>query len=797
MSLKSLALASMPIARYIARTPEAVRGELAEWHPAAVSIEQHMAAVPARAIRARRGRSRAARERSLGVGIGNEASRACLCTARAPWGDNEPMPLELTALILDRAHDASVMMDEQGLVTHWNPSAERIFGIGREAAVGRPVGELIVPERLRGAHREGLRRFLAEGVGPVIDRRIEIEAVRADGSEFPVELTISAHREDGRWSFHAFIQDVSERTEAEHERERLVAELRRGLRGSERRFDAIVGSLSDPVTIRDRDDRLVYANRAALDQLGFDSREQLRETPPAEIMKDYLVRGEDGRELAMEDIPSVRILRGEHVEPLLIRTVNRETGVERWSLLKAAPVLDEDGAVEATILITEDLTAHKRAELRSEFLAQAGAVLASSLGYEQTLRNVAELAVPDIADWCAVDLLDEEGRSRPVAVAHTDPDRLSLAETLRSYVPDRLDPERGIGRVVHTGEAVVYPEISDQMLAESAVDDRHLELLRTVGFRSGLIVPMRLGEKVLGTMTLVSAESSRVLDSSDKELAEQIAARAAVAIENSRLYSQRSLIARTLQQDLLPERLPTIPGYELASIYLPARETSMVGGDFYDVWEVGERWMLVIGDITGKGIEAAALTALVRHTLRAASEFQSSPAELLAFVDMTLKKRPTLSVCTALCVRLEGDRATLAAGGHPLPLHITPTGIRELGEHGPLLGGFADVDWQNFTLELEPGSTLVAYTDGITDAHREGHGRFGLGRLSDTLATLADRRPAEVMQGLARELAQFQPGAQNDDTAAIALRRVAGNREREQAQGTRANRQAGMTTTPR
>jgi PAS domain S-box-containing protein len=678
----------------------------------------------------------------------------------------------LTELILDRAHSAAVLMDGNGFVTYWNPSAERIFGLTREQAVGRTVAELIIPERLRPAHLEGLRRFLADGIGPVLDRPIEMSALRADGSEFPVEMTISAVPDDGGWLFHASIQDITERKEGEHERERLVAELREALRGSERRFEAIVGSLTDAVTIRDREHRFLYANRAAIAHLGFESWEQLRDTAPAAIMADYLVWGEDGREVAMEDIPSVRILRGETAEPLLIRTVNRHTGVQRWNLLKSAPLQDEEGEVQATITIIEEVTEQKRSELQAAFLAQASAALASSLAYEQTLRNVADLAVPEIADWCAVDLLDEEGDRRTVAVAHIDPDRLSLAKALQSYVPDRLDPEEGLGRVMHTGEAMLYPEISEEMLEQAAIDDRHLELLRAVGFRSVLIVPMRLGERILGAMTLVSAESIRVLDQFDLELAEQVAARAAVAIENSRLYSERSSIARTLQQNLLPDQLPEIPGYELASIYLPAVETSMVGGDFYDVWEVADSWMIVIGDVTGKGIEAAALTALVRHTVRTASEFHASPAQLLGFVDSTLKKRPTLSVCSALCMRIEGDKVTLAVGGHPLPLCVSPQGIEEVGEHGPLLGAFTDIRWQDHLLELKAGNTLVAYTDGITDAQGQADDRFGLERLADTLRENDGSTTAEMMEAVARRLQEFQTGAQTDDTAAIALRRL-------------------------
>ncbi len=703
-----------------------------------------------------------------------------------------PVDLHRTELILDRAHSAVVLLDERGVVSYWNPSAERVFERTRDQAVGRAVAELIIPERFRAAHFEGLRRFMADGVGPILDRRIEMAALRADGSEFPVEMTVSALREGESWSFYAFILDISERKEGERERERLVEELRQALQGSERRFDAIVGSLSDPVTIRDREHRFLYANSAAIAHLGFESWEQLHETPPAAIMSEYVVQGEDGREIAMRDIPSVRILRGEEAEPLLIRTVNRETGVQRWNLLKAAPLLDENGAVEATITIIEDVTEQKRSALRSSFLAEAGAVLASSLDYEQTLRNVAQLAVPGVADWCAVDLLDADGDRRTVAMAHVDPARLGLAEEIRGYMPERLDPEQGMGRVFSLGEAVHYREITEEMLVQAAVDDRHLELLRAVGFRSALIVPMRLGERILGAMTLVSAESVRMLDEFDLELAEQVGARAAVAIENSRLYSERSSIALTLQQSLLPERLPEIPGYELSSLYLPVIEASMVGGDFYDVWQVGDSWMMIIGDVTGKGIQAAALTALVRHTMRTASEFQSSPAGLLAIVDGTLKKRAALSLCTALCLRLTDDELTLAIGGHPWPLHITPEGVREVGEHGPLLGAFADAHWQDRTLAIEPGSTLVMYTDGITDARDAHGGRFGLPRLCATLEELRERSAAEIPQELTLRLDEFQSAAHADDTAALVLRRLA---SRESPHRQRTHEDPAVTTT--
>jgi PAS domain S-box-containing protein len=529
--------------------------------------------------------------------------------------------------------------------------------------------------------------------------------------------------------------------------------------------------LSDPVTIRDREDRIIYANRAALAHLGIASIDELRATPPGQIMADYVVTGEDGGDVSMDQIPSVRLLRGDVAEPLVIRTVHRHTGVEHWNLLKAAPLRNDAGELEATIMVIEDITEQKRAEQRSTFLARASEVLASSLDYEQTLRNVAQLAVPQIVDWCAVDLVDADGDRVQVAVAHADPARLKLAEELRSYEPEGLDPERGLGLVLRTGEPLLYGEISDEMLLQVAVDERHLELLRSVGFRSAVIVPMGIGGRTLGAMTLVSAESARVLDRSDVELAEQIAARAAVAIENSRIYSERSRIAHTLQQSLLPDTLPQIPGYELASLYIPALAGTEVGGDFYDAWEVGNSWIVTVGDVTGKGVEAAALTSLVRHTLRATAEFVSSPAELLRRLDAMLKRQRG-AVCTALCLRLDEDGVTLAVGGHPLPVLLDGDGARDVGEYGPLLGAFKNAEWSDMALELDDGGTLVMYTDGVTDAVGGEGERFGLGRLQAALNRCRHMSASQVIKNLAAAVEQFRVGEHADDMAALVLRRV-------------------------
>ena len=232
----------------------------------------------------------------------------------------------------------------------------------------------------------------------------------------------------------------------------LVEQLRRALAGSEERLGLILDSLGEAITIRARDDRLIYANRAALDRMGLETVQQLREADPQELLGAWETTGEHGEPIVLGDLPSVRVLRGEQPEPLLLRAVDRESGEERWSLLKTTAVRDAGGAVEAAVTIIEDVTESRRAAMRMEFLTRAADVLASSLDYQQTLRNVAGLAVPQLADWCAVDLFTEEGAREPVAIAHTDPAKIRTAERLRAFEPKVLNPDQGLGPVLRTGE---------------------------------------------------------------------------------------------------------------------------------------------------------------------------------------------------------------------------------------------------------------------------------------------------------------------------------------------------------
>ena len=669
--------------------------------------------------------------------------------------------------IFEAAHEAFITMDADGAVVYWNARAEELFGYTKAEAIGMSVADTLIPAGQREAHRAGLRRFLATGEGRVLNRALEFTACRRDGSTVPVRLTVSAQQTGEGWLFHALLQDMTERAV-------LLAELEAAMRGRGPGFAEILDVLGEAITIRDRADHIIYANRAALDHMGFGSLHELQARPPRSIMEDYIVEREDGRALTMDDIPSVRLLRGEDPDPLLMRTVNRQTGHLSWNLLKASPLRDEAGEIVATATIIENVTAVKTSELRSRFLSEASRALGSSMDYNETLRNVAWAAVPQIADWCAVDLVDPEGLREQVVTAHRDPDKLALAQRLRAYEPERPNPEQGLGRVMRTGESQLHAEITEDMFAPAARDEEHLRLLLAVGLRSAILVPLRTATRTFGAMTLVSAESGRRFGDDDLRFAEQLADRAAVAVENARLYQARSRTAATLQRSLLPDTVPEIAGWEIAALYRAAGADPEleVGGDFYDFIETPDGWLVIIGDVTGKGVEAATLTGLVRHGARFIGQADARPGAILGRLDLALKQRSALSLCTTLCVRLTPDGVVLSSAGHPMPLLIGAGGsVREVGEPGRLLGLANPFEWRDQQVAIAPGETMVLYTDGVTDT-RGARQRFGDRRLRELLTSGAACSPEELLASLDGELGSFQVGAQADDTAVIAMRRA-------------------------
>jgi GAF domain-containing protein len=534
---------------------------------------------------------------------------------------------------------------------------------------------------------------------------------------------------------------------------------------------AALGSLADAVTIQSPTGRLVYANEAAARMLGFPTASDLLATPPQRIIDEFESFGENGNPITLDDLPGRRALAGLTPRPTVVRAIHRTTGEERWRLVKATPVLDKAGRPRLAVNVIADITDVRRADRAQRLLVQAGEALSSSLDYEETLGKIARLAVPDLADWAGVTIPGSDGFLRQVAVAHVDPAKEEFARDFNARYPSRVEDPTGAAEVMRTGKSQLVGDIPDEMLARAIPDPERLAALRSIGMRAAMLVPMpEPGGRAIGALTFVSAESGRTFSPEDLALAEELGRRAGIAVHNARLHTERTAIARTLQAGLLPDPLPAVPGVATATLYRPAGKENWVGGDFYEGYAVGDGWMFAIGDVAGRGAPAAAVTALARHTLRAAATLTGSPTEALRKLNLELLARHRTELVTVACVLVRpspsGADVTVWCAGHPPPLRIAGGEATQAGRYGPVLGAFDAAEWSPVTVRLEGDDVLLLFTDGVLDAEGPDD-RFGEDRLAAAVGSATS--PAEAIDRLTSSLDAFQEGEQADDTAAVAI----------------------------
>jgi PAS domain S-box-containing protein len=567
--------------------------------------------------------------------------------------------------------------------------------------------------------------------------------------------------------------EVARRAALALDNARLFAELRR----TESQLEAVLGNLAAAVTVQAPDGSLVYVNQAAAETMGCASPEEMLSTPLARLLDAFVILDEAGRPFDLRELPGRRALAGEEPRPAITHTIVKATGEERWSVTKATPVRDEHGDVVLAVNIIEDVTDARLAERQQRFLSAASILVSSSLDIDVTLDKVAGAAVPELADWCSVDMPDERGVLRRAALSCAEGERDAL-ERMRDAVWMDPDDPGSPAHVLRTGHAILigdFDEVAARLWAGG--DESRVAALRATGTRSAMVVPMTAGDRVIGVVTMGTSRSARRLGEGELALAGELGRRAGIAVENARLHAARSQIATTLQRSLLPPRLPVVPGVTIAARFRAAGETSDVGGDFYDVFGVGDGWMVIVGDVTGKGPEAAAITSLARYTMRTAAMYERSPGAVLARLNAALGADPDRrQICTAVCARIEpaGDgtlRVALARGGHPPPFLIGAAGGAEtVGTPGPLLGAFDGGVWEDRHLVVGVGEALVFYTDGVTDTRGADGQVFGLDRLSELLDGAGALDADEVASRIDEALLTFEHGQQRDDVALLVLR---------------------------
>jgi PAS domain S-box-containing protein len=458
---------------------------------------------------------------------------------------------------------------------------------------------------------------------------------------------------------------------------------------------------------------------------------------------------------------------------------------DRWS----APLITE-GVTYGRAWYQRDVTAERQleerltiAERRSALLADVSALLAAARDERTLFDGLVSELVPFLADWCIVDIVQNDGTYDRVAVAHRDPEMGELASRVMIRRHYAVDPDavRGVPKVLRTGMTEHAFAIPSSWIDEVGTKDpEYIETLKGLGFRSYIVVPLIARGRVLGAITVLTAGSGRTYAADDVTLAEEVARRASIALENVRLLAERSATARSLQESLLPPALPMIPGVALASRFRAAGDGNEVGGDFYDVFPAASGgWALVVGDVCGKGPEAAALTALVRYTIRTLSMQIRKPRRILARLnDAILSQRSDGRFCTLAYARLDIDAQDsislrLASGGHPLPVLIRRDGeVHLIGRTGTLLGVFADARSPERSVALEPGDAVLFYTDGVIEA-RSGSDVFGESRLLEILRSCGGVDASDIAQRVDQAVRDFQDGDQRDDIAVLVVQAVA------------------------
>jgi PAS domain S-box-containing protein len=526
--------------------------------------------------------------------------------------------------------------------------------------------------------------------------------------------------------------------------------------GERERLAALMRQLPLGVIIAETSSRkLLFTNQRAQELLGHGASERSIAGPHAELIH-----------LA---------LAGESTSDREIDVI-RADGSRGLVSVSAEPVRDAGGEIVAAVATLFDLTEHRQREKALAFLAEASVVLTETLDLQHTLTELLELAVPRLADWCTIDMLDH-GEIRNVGVAHVDPETARLARRLHARRPVRAQASSGVSAALSTGRSQLIQDVPAWLAQQETPDDEELlTLSRVLGVRSSIVAPLAGGGRVFGALTLATTASGRRFSEQDLAIAEDLARRAALAIENARLYGAEHDIAQALQQSLLPGTLTQPPGTEVVARYRPAGEGAEVGGDFYDSWQTGEHFFLAIGDVAGHGPAAAALTSLTRQAMRVVSRYEQSPGRILAVVNDTIRAQSEPEqFCTAALATLrpteEGYSLTVACAGHPPPVVVrAATGeVEEIGACGALLGVIPQRVYEDRECVLGLGDLVAFWTDGVTERRYRG-GMFGEQRLLALLASSGNRPATDVAREIDEAVVDFAPGLPDDDVAILIIR---------------------------
>lgn len=655
--------------------------------------------------------------------------------------------------LVTSALDAVIVLDEEMKVLEWSDAAAELFGIGRAEALGADLVELIIPAELCPSVRDSIAGGDGErpAAAALLGRRIELPARRGDGGNFRAELTVIRAAPEGGGPT-IFARDVSHRLEADRARAHM---------------EQVVAGSRDAVFSKDLQGVIMTWNPAAERLYGYTAEEAIGRH--VSFLKPEEVKRE-----ADEILASVR--RGEHLEAHETRHVRKDGTIIDLSLT-TSPIASDSGYLYGASVIARDITSERRREQARDFLISATRDLDASLDPIETARNIVAKAVPELAELCIIDFLRADGRIGDSVAAAALPGAAERLERIRRDSPLEPDGDHPVAQVLRDGEPTIWRDLRDPAVAAAvAQTPAHRELMEDAGYESAAVVGLFARGRKIGALSFLHTDAGIRYEDSDLEFLSELGERAALALDNARLYQERDAIARNLQRGLRPPRPARVEGLESAVVFEAAGRGIDIGGDLYDVMPTEDGCWVLIGDVAGKGSAAAGVSVALRHAVRGLTREVDEPEEVLVRVNELLLEGTGLNdFATAVLVRLRGDASgdwTIAAAsaGHPPPVHVRKGGARLLGG-GTVLGALNDAKVQRHDAAFEPGDTLVLCTDGWLEAGPPSEHRdpLDLARLAEYLAPLALE---EMVARLRGDAVSRAGGELEDDIVLLALRRV-------------------------
>jgi len=691
--------------------------------------------------------------------------------------------------------EAALATEASGQIIFANFTARRLYRFLGEDLTRVTLASSLLPKTEHDAFAEIMRQALG---GTRWTGRLDVR--RVDGSLRPADVSCTPLRRDGSIvGVLCVVDDAASATGPRHEARRLEDRLTRLARVA-----ADLGRAEDVQTVTDivitQAADAVGATVASLsmviddDTIGLVGMRGGRDgaperwatfsrhlpTPAGDVVRTGELLVLTGREAIQARYPDLeRATEGERsMVALPLNMVGRTLGVVTLSFpgnreLDLAELEFFGILADSCAQALERIRALDEAQEQSDrvrFLAEAATELSRNLDYEMTMTEVARLAVPTFADWCAIDIV-EDGRVHRLAVEHVDPAKVKFAIEIAERYPSDPEAHGGVGEVIRTGRSNLVPEVTDEMLVAGAWDEEHLRLARALQLRSVVMVPLIARGRVHGAITWVTAESGRRYTESDVAFAEDLARRCALAIDNAELHSQTMEAAERLQRAVLPDLSAGVYGWELASYYSPAGRTE-VGGDFFDALDLGEgRLAMFVGDVMGRGVAAAAAMAQTRASIRAFVAVDPTPAVLLQKLDLLFNTYGMTQLVTMVYMVLDPDRNELVAAnaGHPPPVILRADGRTEqlpLANGAPL--GIASGERESVSIEFHAGDTVMAFTDGLIERREEDIDK-GQQRLMEQVPELGKISLAEALPLI---IEKVRDHTREDDVAALAVRQA-------------------------